>query len=510
MQKGAVYLVGAGPGGMGLITVRGLGLLRQVDVVVYDRLADDGLLAQARGDAELIYVGKSAGDHTIEQSEINRILVAKAAEGKSVVRLKGGDPFVLGRGGEEAEALYQGGIPFEVVPGVTSAVAVPAFAGIPVTHRGMASSFAVVTGHEDPTKEDSSVDWKKLATSVDTLVCLMGMGNLKVIVDRLIKGGRSLTTPVALIRNGATPRQRTLVATLATIVAHAERADFKPPVVIVVGDVVALRERLAWFDNRPLFGKRVLVTRSRAQASKLSKLLSELGAEAIELPVIESRELEDMTRLDLAVSKLRKFQWVLFTSVNGVDAFWKRVRAAGRDARWFGKVKIGAIGPATADRLRDLGLYPDFVSEEFTSDSMLRGLADMDIAGCRVLLPRSDIAPKDLIDGLKRLGARPIEVAAYRTAKPDRADSKGIRSLIEGEIDIVTFTSSSTVTNLLAALDGDIEAINRALVACIGPSTASAAEKAGICVDIIAQEHTIPGLVAAIEEYFTSDKEGGS
>lgn len=510
MQKGAVYLVGAGPGGIGLITFRGLELLRQADVIVYDRLADDGLLARARGDAEMIYVGKAAGDHSVEQGEIDRILVAKAKEGKSVVRLKGGDPFVLGRGGEEAEALFQGGIPFEVVPGVTSAVAVPAFAGIPVTHRGMASSFAVVTGHEDPTKEDSSVDWKQLATSVDTIVCLMGMGNLKVIVDRIIKGGRSLTTPVALIQNGAGPRQRTLVATLATIVAHAERADFKPPVVIVVGDVVALRERLAWFDNRPLFGKRVLVTRSRDQASKLSKLLSELGAEAVELPVIESRELEDTTKLDLAVSKLRKFQWVLFTSVNGVDAFWKRMRAAELDVRWFGKVKIGAIGPATADSLRDLGLYPDFISQDFTSDSMLEGLAELGIAGCRVLLPRSDIAPGDLIDGLIKLGAKPIEVAAYRTTKPAGIDEKGSRRLLEGDIDIITFTSSSTVTNLLAALDGDVEAINKAKVACIGPATASVAQKAGIRVDIMAQEHTIPGLVAAIEEYFTSKKEGGS
>ena len=228
------------------------------------------------------------------------------------------------------------------------------------------------------------------------------------------------------------------------------------------------------------------------------------------MPVIESRELEDTTRLDLAVSNLRKFQWVLFTSVNGVDAFWKRVRAAGRDARWFAKVKMGAIGPATADRLRELGLYPDFVSEEFTSDSRIKGLAGMDIAGCRVLLPRSDIAPQDLIDGLKKLGAKPIEVAAYRTAKPDKADSKGSRRLLEGDIDIVTFTSSSTVTNLVAALDGNIEAINRAMVACIGPSTASAAEKAGIRVDIMAQEHTSPGLVAAIEEYYSLNKEGGS
>jgi len=495
---------------MRLITVRGLELVQQADVVVYDRLVDDGLLAHARRDAEMIYVGKSAGDHSVEQDEINRILVAKSKEGKSVVRLKGGDTFVLGRGGEEAEALFENGISFEVVPGVTSAVAVPAFAGIPVTHRGMASSFAVVTGQEDPNKDDSSVDWRKLASSVDTLVCLMGMGNLKKIVDKLIKGGRALTTPVALIQHGVTPRQRTLVATLATIVAHAERADFKPPVVIVVGDVVALRERLAWFDNRPLFGKRILVTRSRSQAGVLSRMLSERGAETVELPVIEARELTETEELDGAVSNLRKYQWVLFTSVNGVDAFWQRMRTMGLDSRRFAKLKIGAIGPATAERLNDFGLYPDFISQEFTSESMLKGLAEMGIAGCRILLPRSDIAPRDLIEGLKKRGVHPFEVAAYRTVKPDGVDLKGKRQLIEGEIDIVTFTSSSTVTNPVAMLDGGVDAINKAKVACIGPATASAAAKAGIGVDIMAQEHTIPGLVAAIEAYYTSEKEGGS
>jgi uroporphyrinogen III methyltransferase/synthase len=510
MEKGVVYLVGAGPGGMGLITVRGLELVRRADVIVYDRLADDGLLSHARRDAELIYVGKSAGEHSVEQDEINGILVAKANEGKSVIRLKGGDPFVLGRGGEEAEALFAGGIPFEVVPGITSAVAVPAFAGIPVTHRGMASSFIVVTGHEDPAKQDSSVDWKRLASSADTLVCLMGMGNLREIVDHLIKGGKALTTPVAIIQDGTTPRQRTLTATLATIVAKTERAGIKPPVVIVIGDVVSLRERLAWFDNRPLLGKRVLVTRSRAQAGTLSRLLSERGAEAVELPVIESRDLVDTAELDGAVLKLRKFQWILFTSVNGVDAFWKRMRAVGLDARWFGNTKIGAIGPATAERLNDFGLYPDFIAREFTSESMLKGLAELGVAGCRILLPRSDIAPGDLIEGLIKLGANPFEVAAYRTAKPGGVDAKGKRRLLEGEIDIVTFTSSSTVTNLVAMVDGKVGVINKAKTACIGPATATAAANAGIRVDIVADEHTIPGLAAAIEEYFSSQKEGGS
>jgi uroporphyrinogen III methyltransferase/synthase len=510
MKKRMVYLVGAGPGDMGLITVRGLELLQQADVVVYDRLVDDGLLAHARRDAELIYVGKSSGDHTIEQSEINRILVTKAKEGKSVLRLKGGDPFVLGRGGEEAEVLFENRIPFEVVPGVTSAVAVPAFAGIPVTHRSMASSFAVVTGHEDPAKDGSSVDWGKLASSVDTLVCLMGMGNIEKIVVELIRGGKAPDTRIALIQHGTTPRQRTVVGTLATIVERAEHAGLKPPVVIVVGSVVALRERLAWFDRQPLFGKRVLVTRSRAQASVLSRMLVERGAEAVELPVIEARDLTDTAELDSAVSSLRNYQWVLFTSVNGVDAFWQRMRAAGRDARWFENIKIGAIGPATAERLQGLGLYPDYISQEFTSESMLQGLAELGVAGCRILLPRSDIAPRELIEGLIKLGADPFEVTAYRTVSPEGVVSEGKRRLLAGEIDIVTFTSSSTVTNLVTILDGDVDAINKAKIACIGPATASAAAKAGIRVDITAQEHTIPGLVSAIESCFKSEKEGGS
>jgi len=510
MKKGMVSLVGAGPGNMGLITVRGLELLQQADVVVYDRLVDDGLLTYARRDTELIFVGKSSGDHSVEQGEINRILVDKAKEGKSVVRLKGGDPFVMGRGGEEAEALVENHIPFEVVPGVTSAVAVPAFAGIPVTHRSIASSFAVVTGHEDPAKEDSSVDWGGLALSVDTLVCLMGMGNIEKIVAELVRGGKSSDTPIVLIQHGTTPRQRTVVGTLATIVERAGRAGLKPPVVIVVGKVVALREHLAWFDRQALFGKRVLVTRARAQASVLSRILAERGAEAVELPVIEARDLTDITELDGAVSNLRNYHWVLFTSVNGVDAFWQRMRAMGRDARWFEKIKIGAIGPATAEQLQEFGLYPDYISQEFTSESMLQGLAELGVAGCRILLPRSDIAPRELIEGLIKLGADPFEVTAYRTVSPEGVVSEGKRRLLAGEIEVVTFTSSSTVTNLVAVLDGDIGAINKARVACIGPATASAAEKAGIRVDIVAQEHTIPGLVSAIESYFTCEKEGGS
>ena len=497
-----VYLVGAGPGDVGLITVRGLELLQRADVVVYDRLVDEGLLSNVRSDAELIYVGKSSGEHTVKQEDINRILIAKAKEGKSVVRLKGGDPMVLGRGGEEAEELFKNKVSFAIVPGVTSAIAVPEYAGIPVTHRGLAASFAVVTGHEDPTKEDSSVEWGELACAADTLICLMGMGNLAAIVDEMLKGGRSPETPVALIRDGTTPRQRTVVGTLSTIVKQAERAKLNPPVVIVVGDVVKLRDKLAWFDNRPLFGKRVLVTRSRAQTSAMSRLLAERGAEAVEMAVIEIKELADTSELDDAISNLRDYDWVLLTSVNGVDAVWRRMRALGLDARSFSAARIGAIGPATAERLQDLGLYADFISQEFTSESILEGMERLGVSGCRILLPRSDIAPHDLVDGLARLGAEPFDVAAYRTVSPDSVASEGKTRLLNGEIDIITFTSSSTVTNLVAHLGGDVASINKAKVACIGPATAAAAEKTGIRVDIMAQEHTIPGLVAEMESYF--------
>jgi uroporphyrinogen III methyltransferase/synthase len=313
-----------------------------------------------------------------------------------------------------------------------------------------------------------------------------------------------------LIQHGTTPRQRTVVGTLATIVERAERAGLKSPVVIVVGDVVALRERLAWFDGQPLFGKRVLVTRARSQASVLSRMLAERGAEAVELPVIEARDLTDTTELDDAVSSLSNYQWVLFTSVNGVDAFWQRMRSMGRDARWFEKIKIGAIGPATAERLQDIGLYPDYISQEFTSESMLQGLAELGVAGCRILLPRSDIAPRELIEGLINLGADPFEVTAYITSEASESSSPAKQMLVNGDIDVITFTSSSTVTNLVKKMDGNIDVINGAKIACIGPMTASAAVKAGLRVDVVAQEHTIPGLVSAIEAYFKSEKEGGS
>ena len=502
MKTGKVYLVGAGPGDPGLITQKGLESLTQADVIIYDHLLDERLLDSAPLSAERIYVGKWSGEHTREQEEINQLLVRKAKEGKSVVRLKGGDPFVLGRGGEEAEALKDNNIPFEIVPGVSSAVAVPAYAGIPVTHRGLASSFAVITGHEDPGKESPSIAWEKLATGVDTLVFLMGMQNLPKIVSRLIEHGRSPDTPVAVIKEGTSPGQETVVGCLANIVAKVEEHHLSPPAVVVVGEVVGLRDKLSWFDNRPLFGKRILVTRARHQASVLSKLLSEHGAQPIELPAIEIQATAGTEELDRTISNLGNYQWILFTSTNGVEAFFQRLQNLNLDARALRNLKVGAIGPATARALKERGIIADYVPEVYTSEGILDGLKSWSIAGQRFLLARADIANKELTEGLTRLGAEVHEVVAYRTVSPTEAIRRARELLLSGEIDVITFTSSSTVTNLMSVFDGKEPTIRNAKVACIGHKAAETAARAGLRVDVIASEHTIPGLVAAIEEYF--------
>ena len=501
---GKVYIVGAGPGDAGLITVKGLECLKRAEVIVYDRLVGTGLQEFVSANAELIYVGKSAKVHTREQHEINQILVEKAKEGKTVVRLKGGDPFVLGRGGEEAEELFAHSIPFEVVPGISSSMAAPAYAGIPVTHRNMASSFAVITGHEDPAKELSSINWANLATGVDTLIFLMGMGNLPKIAGKLTEHGRDPETPVALIRRGTTLQQQVVTGTLSTIIEKAKSAELKPPVAIVVGEVVALRDKLAWFEKRPLFGKRILVTRSRSQASVLSKLLAERGAQPIELPAIEIHPLSNHDELDQAILNLADYQWVIFTSANGVEAFWRQLRALELDARQFARSGIAAIGPATAEALEKRGLTPDLIPETFTSEGILASLKEREINGCRVLLPRADIAPPELVEALQQLGAATHEVTAYLTRSPSEAASvKAKQMLLDGQIDIITFTSSSTVTNLIAELGDDWQAARKSRIACIGPITAATAEKAGFEVDVVAGESTILGLVEAIEEAFS-------
>ncbi len=502
MKVGKVYLVGAGPGDPGLISVKGLEFLKKADVIIYDRLLDDRLLDLAAPTAEKIYVGKAMGEHTEPQDKINQLLVTKAKEGKAVVRLKGGDPFVLGRGGEEAEVLAQNCVPFEVVPGVTSAIAVPAYAGIPVTHRGLASSFTVITGHEDQNKDNSSINWEKLATGVDTLIFLMGMKNLPEIVSKLIEFGRPPDTPVAVIKEGTRPEQKTIVGSLEDIVAKVKDNHLTPPAIIIVGEVVRLRDKLRWFDNRPLFGKRILVTRARHQASALSRLFAERGAEPIELPSIDIQPVADSAELDQAISNLKRYHWIIFTSVNGVVSFWQQLNNLKLDSRTLCGRQIGAIGPATAEALASRGVTPDYVPEIYTTEGILAGLTYRDIVGQRFLLPRADKADKDLVQGILKLGAEVHEVTAYHTLPASKSITEARRMLISGEIDVITFTSSSTVTNLVAAFQSEPLPINQAKIACIGPKTAEAASRAGLKVDILASEQTISGLVEAIDEYF--------
>ena len=508
MKKGKVYLVGAGPGEPRLITVRGLECIKEADVIIYDRLVDKRLLDAAQAGIELIYVGKSPQSRIMEQSEINKLLIDKAEEGKVVVRLKGGDPFIFGRGGEEAEALADSHIPFEVVPGIPAGVAVPAYAGIPVTHRGLASSFAIVTGHEDPTKSESSIAWDRLATGVDTLVFLMGMENLPQIADQLIKNGRSPDTPVALIHDGTGHGQQTVTGELENIVLLARERDLRPPAVIVVGDVVRLRDKLRWFDNQPLFGKRVLVTRVRQQASALSKLLSEHGAEPIEMPAIAIGEMPDYGELDQAILTLSHYNWVVFTSVNGVESFFTRLGVHGMDAREFKGIKLCAVGPATAAALENYGLKVDYMPHKYTTDAIAAGFEDKDIRGKQILLPRSEIAQEELIERLVSLGAKVKQVSAYRVVPATEDISLGRQMLLDGKIDIVTFTSSSTVRNLVSLLGEDRQTLDKTTIACIGPVTTATATELGLRVDIEAKEHTIPGLVDAIMQKYSNNRKG--
>lgn len=496
-----MYLVGAGPGDPGLITVKGRECIRAADCIVYDHLAAESLLDEARAGAELIYVGKCSAHHTLPQGEINRLLVAKAGEGKVVTRLKGGDPFVFGRGGEEAEELVQAGIPFEIVPGVTAAIAVPAYAGIPITHRKAASSFAVITGHEDPTKRQSSIAWDKLATGVDTLVFLMGVANLPYISEQLIRNGRPASTPVAVIRQGTIPGQETVAGTLSDIVERVRQAGLTPPSVIVVGEVVSLRETLRWFDNRPLSGKVVLVTRTREQAGKLSQALQEQGAEAIEVPSIELEPVADSPELNAAIGGLARFDWAFFTSANAVDIFLGQVKARTGDPGDLKKLKLGAIGPATAEALRRFGLNADYVPRRFVAEGVLEDIDPSLVKGKRVLLPRADIARPDLVEGLRAMGAEVQQVVVYHTVPAKNGGREALREVLRRRVDIITFTSSSTVQNFVAMLGDERRALNGMLVACIGPVTADKARELGLKVDITASEHTITGLVSAIVEH---------
>ncbi len=504
MSAGKVFLVGAGPGDPGLITVKGLKCVETADVIVCDRLVDRRIVARAHDQAEVLDVGKAPGGTHNRQEEINTLLVSKAREGKRVVRLKGGDPFVFGRGGEEAEFLAANGVPFEVVPGVTSAVAAPAYAGIPLTHREVGSHFTVVTGSESPDKPESGIAWEKLAQAGGTLVVLMGWESLPGIVDSLTRHGRAPETPAALVRWGTEPYQQTVVGTLSDIVSKGKDAGLEPPVVAVIGEAVSLRERLRWFDKRPLFGKRVLVTRSRTQAGQLSELLSSMGAHAIELPTIEIQPLEDYSELDSSIRQLGDYEWVVFTSANAVDIVFKRLQALGLDSRAFHGAKVAAIGPATAASVEERGIVADFVPDRFVSESVVEGMAGKNIKGAKILIPRAQEGRDVLSEGLARAGAMVHEIEAYRTVTPEDSKSR-VAEILSTGVDAVTFTSSSTVTNLAGLLDGNLDGLSEATIACIGPITTATARALGLKVAIVAEEYTTAGLVDALEAYFQQE-----
>jgi len=492
-----VALVGAGPGDPGLLTLRGRELLERAEVVIYDHLANTALLEFAPAQAERIYVGKRSGSDPRYQENINALLLEKARSGKRVVRLKGGDPFIFGRGGEEAEALRAAGIPYEVVPGVTAGYAVPAYAGIPITHREVTSTVAFVTGHADPESGENSVQWEKLATATGTLVLYMAWRNLGAIARKLIECGRPPGTPVAVVSWGTTPQQQTATGTLADIAARVAERGLKPPTVTVIGEVVSLRDTLGWFERLPLFGRRIVVTRARHQAGALSRGLRERGALPIELPTIELRDPESFAPLDRAAREVECYDWLIFTSANGVERFFARLELAGRDARAI-RARVCAIGPATAEELRRHGVRADRVAAEYRAEGVLEALAGEQLDGRRILIPRAAVARDLLPRQLEARGARVEVVEAYRTVAAE-IPAKELRHLASAEesgADLIIFTSSSTAEHCPPEL--------RSIpAASIGPITTETARRLGFNVVVEAREYTVDGLLAALESYFS-------
>jgi len=500
-KEGFVYIIGAGPGDPGLITVKGLACVKKADVIIYDHLVSEDLLSHAKATIRFIYAGKQGGDHTLSQDEINRCLVEEARKGHIVVRLKGGDPFIFGRGGEEAEVLAREGISYAVVPGVSSAVSVPAYAGIPLTHRGMTSTLAFITGHEDPTKDKSDINWTALA-GIGTLVFLMGVKNLPQIVEKLISHGKAPETPSALIRWGTTADQQTITGSLQDIVRISQEQNFSPPSIFVVGSVVALRPLLNWFESRPLFGKGIVITRPEAQAESFAALLYEQGARAIHFPTIRIVPPESWEGLDRAIGRLDKYQWLIFTSANGVRFFMQRLKELGKDVRDMKGIQICTIGPATAQALEELGLRVDLVPESFISEGVVAAFAGKDIKNNRVLLPRAEKARDVIPEGLAACGARVDVVTAYRTVGSGKNGAELNRLIDEDKVDVITFTSPSTVNYFLEIMGRNTKLPERVKIAAIGPVTADAVKKAGLTVDILQETYTIPGLVEALVGYY--------
>ncbi len=507
-MSGKVYIVGAGPGDVGLLTVKGLRCLQKAEVVLYDFHLNAQILNYINQDAEFIYAGKCGGHHAMTQDEINQSLINKAKQGKVVCRLKGGDPFVFGRGGEEAEAIAKEGIPFEIVPGVSSAIAAPAYAGIPLTHRLYSSSFAVVPGHEDPTKKESSIDYEKLSTGVGTIVFLMTVKNIADVTRKLVEGGRDPKTPVAVIRWGTRADQRTIISSLDEIAGVVMEEDIRPPSVMVVGDVVRLRDTLKWYESLPMFGHRVLVTREHSEGFEV---IEELGAEIIEFPTIEVVPPESYAELDNAIDEIGTYNWLIFTSATAVRFFFERYFQKGKDIRDLKGIKLCAIGSKTGEAISRYGIRVDLIPRSFNAEGLIEAFLKAarsqksevrSLKGIRILLPRAEKAREIFPEEVRKMGGRIDVVTAYRTIRPDTKGRRLRRFLREGRITVATFTSAATFENFLAIFgDEAIDFLRDTIIAVIGPVTAKAIEKAGLKVHIMPEEATIDALVKGIIGY---------
>jgi uroporphyrinogen III methyltransferase/synthase len=526
MKKGKVYLIGAGPGDVGLLTIKGMKCLQKAEVVMYDFHLNAQILNYINHDAEFIYAGKRGGHHAMTQEEINQAIVDKAKEGKIVCRLKGGDPFVFGRGGEEAEVLVNEGIEFEVIPGVSSSIAAPAYAGIPLTHRKYSSSFAVITGNEDITKPESSIDWSKFSNGFDTLVFLMGVKNISAITSKLIEHGKSPDTPTAVVRWGTRPDQKTVVSTLKDIAEIIKKEKIQPPAVMVIGDVVKLRDTLKWYETKPLFGHRVLITR---EYTKDYEPLEDLGAEIFGFPTIEISPPESYKELDESIDKVETYNWIIFTSVNGFQYFMQRLLYINKDVRDLKGIKICAIGTKTADSIKNYGIKVDLIPEEFNAEGLISaivqkcGSAEVQkskraeektselpnfrasvLKGLKILLPRAEIAREVFPEKVRELGGEIDTPTAYRAIKPEKHGKRLKRFLKEGRISVATFTSAATFNNFVDIMGEDaIDTLRDITIAVIGPVTANAIEKAGLKVSIMPKEATIKAMVDEIIKWAT-------
>jgi len=502
---GRVILVGAGPGDEGLLTIKGKRWLERADVVIYDHLANPQMTRFARPEAELIYVGKKSGSFILSQDKINELLVEKAQEGKIVVRLKGGDPFIFGRGGEEVQVLSTAKIPFTIVPGITSPVGVSAYAGIPLTHRDSASTISIVTGSVGNAPDSIPIDWEELAKWPGTLVFLMGARKLKSIAENLIRYGKKPETPIAVIQWGTLPKQKTWTSILGDIVQTVEKQIIKPPALTIVGDVVALKDTLDWYETLPLFGKNILITRPAEQSEGFRELLLEDGANPILFPVIKTYPPESWSALDSAIDRLDSYHGLIFTSVNGVRYFMERLHFLDKDIRELKGVRLYAIGPKTAKAVRDLGIKVDVVPENYVAESLLESIGKEPLNGKRFLLPRATVARETLPEELRKNGAE-IDVApAYQTLPPKEVDSEILAKIKAGEIDVITFTASSTVDNFVNLIGrNSLSALKNVVIACIGPITAKTAENYGLTPTVIPEKYTVESLVLALESYFAS------